>query len=58
MRRMTLRRLEVFVTVVEAGGVRACSDLLDISPAMVSHQVASASTTPDFLVNIRCRFIP
>src|SRR5581483_277104 len=40
MRRMTLRRLEVFVGVVEAGGFRACSDLLDISPAAVSHQVS------------------
>jgi DNA-binding transcriptional LysR family regulator len=39
MARMTLRRLEVFVTVVDAGGFRACSDLLDISPAAVSHQV-------------------
>jgi DNA-binding transcriptional LysR family regulator len=37
--RTTLRRLEVFVAVVEAGGFRACSDLLDISPAAVSHQV-------------------
>src|SRR5690348_6642271 len=37
--RMTLRRLEIFVTIVEAGGFRACSDLLDISPAAVSHQV-------------------
>jgi len=37
--RMTLRRLEVFVAVVEAGGFRACSDVLDISPAAVSHQV-------------------
>jgi LysR family pca operon transcriptional activator len=36
---MTLRRLEVFVAVVEAGGFRACSDQLDISPAAVSHQV-------------------
>jgi len=36
---MTLRRLEIFVTIVEAGGFRACSDLLDISPAAVSHQV-------------------
>jgi DNA-binding transcriptional LysR family regulator len=34
-----LRRLEVFVAVVEAGGFRACSDRLDISPAAVSHQV-------------------
>ncbi len=40
MARMTLRRLEVFVTVVEAGGFRACSDLLDISPAAVSHQIS------------------
>ena len=39
MARMTLRRLEIFVTVVEAGGFRACSDLLDISPAAVSHQI-------------------
>ena len=39
MTRTTLRRLEVFVAVVEAGGFRACSDLLDISPAAVSHQV-------------------
>ena len=39
MKRMTLRRLEVFVAVVEAGGFRACSDLLDISPAAVSHHV-------------------
>lgn len=39
MRRMTFRRLEVFVTVVETGGFRACSDLLNISPAAVSHQV-------------------
>src|SRR6516162_8491680 len=39
MRRMTLRRLEVFVAVVEAGGFRACSDQLDISPTAVSHQV-------------------
>jgi len=39
MRRMTLRRLEVFVAVVEAGGFRACSDRLDISPAAVSHQI-------------------
>lgn len=39
MARMTLRRLEVLVAVVEAGGFRACSDLLDISPAAVSHQV-------------------
>jgi DNA-binding transcriptional LysR family regulator len=37
--RTTLRRLEVFVAVVEAGGFRACSDLLDISPAAVSHQI-------------------
>lgn len=39
MRRMSLRRLEVFVAVVETGGFRACSDLLDISPAAVSHQI-------------------
>jgi DNA-binding transcriptional LysR family regulator len=39
MRRMTLRRLEVFVAVVEAGGFRACSDLMDISPAAVSHHI-------------------
>jgi DNA-binding transcriptional LysR family regulator len=39
MRRMTLRRLEVFVAVVEAGGFRACSDQMDISPAAVSHQI-------------------
>ena len=39
MRRVTLRRLEVFVAVVEAGGFRACSDRLDISPTAVSHQV-------------------
>jgi DNA-binding transcriptional LysR family regulator len=39
MTRTTLRRLEVFVGVVEAGGFRACSDLLDISPAAVSHQI-------------------
>jgi DNA-binding transcriptional LysR family regulator len=38
--RTTLRRLEVFVAAVEAGGFRACSDLLDISPAAVSHQVS------------------
>jgi DNA-binding transcriptional LysR family regulator len=36
---MTLRRLEIFVVVVEAGGFRACSEQLDISPAAVSHQV-------------------
>ena len=39
MARMTLRRIEIFVAVVESGGFRACSDLLDISPAAVSHQV-------------------
>ncbi len=39
MRRTTLRGLEVFVAVIEAGGFRACSDLLDISPAAVIHQV-------------------
>lgn len=38
--RMTLRRIEIFVAVVESGGFRACSDLLDISPAAVSHQVS------------------
>jgi DNA-binding transcriptional LysR family regulator len=38
--RTTLRRLEVFVTVVDCGGFRACSDHLDISPAAVSHQVS------------------
>jgi DNA-binding transcriptional LysR family regulator len=37
---MTLRRIEIFVAVVESGGFRACSDLLDISPAAVSHQVS------------------
>jgi DNA-binding transcriptional LysR family regulator len=37
---MTLRRLEIFAAVVEAGGFRACSDALDISPAAVSHQVS------------------
>jgi DNA-binding transcriptional LysR family regulator len=40
MTRTTLRRLEVFVAVVDAGGFRACSDQLDISPAAVSHQVS------------------
>src|SRR4051794_16004014 len=40
MSRTTLRRLEVFVGVVEAGGFRACADHLHISPAAVSHQVA------------------
>jgi LysR family pca operon transcriptional activator len=40
MARPTLRRLEVFVAVVEAGGFRAGSEALDISPAAVSHQVA------------------
>jgi len=39
MARTTLRRLEILVTVVEAGGFRACSDVLNISPAAVSHQV-------------------
>ena len=39
MKRMTLRRLEVFVAVVEVGGFRACSDLMDISPAAVSHHI-------------------
>src|SRR5690349_13821694 len=39
MKRMTLRRLEVFVAVVEAGGFRACSDLMDISSAAVSHHI-------------------
>src|SRR5690242_8535229 len=38
--RTTLRRLEVFVAMVDAGGFRACSDRLDISPAAVSHQVS------------------
>jgi LysR family transcriptional regulator, low CO2-responsive transcriptional regulator len=38
--RTTLRRLEVFVAVVDSGGFRACSDRLDISPAAVSHQVS------------------
>jgi DNA-binding transcriptional LysR family regulator len=40
MARPTLRRLEVFVAVVDAGGIRAGSEILDISPAAVSHQVA------------------
>jgi len=39
MRGMTLRRLEVFVAVVDAGGFRACSDRMDISPAAVSHHI-------------------
>jgi DNA-binding transcriptional LysR family regulator len=39
MFRTTLRRLEVFVAAVEAGGFRACSDRLDISQAAVSHHV-------------------
>lgn len=39
MFRTTLRRLEVFVAAVEAGGFRACSDQLDISQAAVSHHV-------------------
>lgn len=39
MLRTTLRRLEVFVAAVEAGGFRACSDRLEISQAAVSHHV-------------------
>jgi DNA-binding transcriptional LysR family regulator len=39
MLRTTLRRLEVFVAAVEAGGFRACSDQLEISQAAVSHHV-------------------
>lgn len=39
MLRTTLRRLEVFVAVVEAGGFRACSDVLGISQAAVSSQI-------------------
>lgn len=35
----TLRRLEVFVSAVEAGGFRACSDQLEISQAAVSNHV-------------------
>ena len=37
--RTTLRRLEVFVAAVEAGGFRACSDLLGISQAAVSNHI-------------------
>ena len=37
--RTTLRRLEVFVCAVEAGGFRACSDVLGISQAAVSNQI-------------------
>jgi DNA-binding transcriptional LysR family regulator len=39
MLRTTLRRLEVFVAAVEAGGFRACSDRLEISQAAVSHHM-------------------
>lgn len=39
MLRTTLRRLEVFVAVVESGGFRACADLLGISQAAVSSQI-------------------
>jgi DNA-binding transcriptional LysR family regulator len=53
--RTTLRRLEVFVAVVDAGGFRACSDLLDISPAAVSHQVNQLEEEIGFRLFIRRR---
>jgi DNA-binding transcriptional LysR family regulator len=55
MTRTTLRRLEVFVAVVEAGGFRACSDQLDISPAAVSHQVTQLEDEIGYRLFIRRR---
>src|SRR5690349_17711855 len=53
--RTTLRRLEVFVAVVDAGGFRACSDRLDISPAAVSHQVSQLEEEIGCLLFVRRR---
>src|SRR5262245_17429330 len=55
MTRTTLRRLEVFVGVVEAGGFRACSDLLDISPAAVSHQIGQLEEEVGYALFMRRR---
>ncbi len=55
MARTTLRRFEVFVAVVDAGGFRACSDRLDISPAAVSHQVAQLEEELGYRLFIRRR---
>jgi DNA-binding transcriptional LysR family regulator len=53
--RTTLRRLEVFVTVVDSGGFRACSDRLDISPAAVSHQVSQLEEEIGCMLFVRRR---
>ena len=55
MLRTTLRRLEVFVTAVEAGGFRACADKLEISQAAVSHQIKQLETELGFLLFVRRR---
>ena len=55
MARTTLRRFEVFVAVVDAGGFRACSDRLDISPAAVSHQVTKLEDEIGYRLFIRRR---
>lgn len=39
MSRISLRRLEVLVSVVDRGSFRACAEALDLSPAAVSHQI-------------------
>ncbi len=55
MLRTTLRRLEVFVTAVEAGGFRACADRLEISQAAVSHQIKQLETELGYPLFVRRR---
>lgn len=51
----TLRRLEVFVSAVEAGGFRACSDELEISQAAVSNHVKQLETELGYPLFLRRR---
>ena len=51
----TLRRLEVFVSAVEAGGFRACSDRLEISQAAVSNHVKQLETELGYRLFLRRR---
>jgi DNA-binding transcriptional LysR family regulator len=55
MLRTTLRRLEVFVAAVEAGGFRACADRLEISQAAVSHHVKQLEDELGYVLFLRRR---